>query len=169
MIHSVMTKTILILAIAAAFVAGTIATGTIAIADDADKFKADLSGSQEVPPVMTDTTGKASFEVDDDKIEFKLEVEDGVLVTRAHIHCAPEGSNGPIVVGLLENMPSDVRLSDDIELEATITDDSISNVECGETIEDLVDSMREGQTYVNVHSVANPGGEIRGQIVPDDD
>ena len=164
-----MTKSIMILAIAAAFVVGTIVTGTMAFAGDDDELTADLSGSQEVPSVDTDTTGEASFEVDGDKIEFELEVEDGVLITRAHIHCAPVGSNGPIVVGLLENQPSDVRLSGDVELEATITDDSISNDACGETIEELVESMRAGETYVNVHSFANPPGEIRGQIVSDDD
>ena len=150
---------------------GSVSVGTIAFADDDDdnEFTAKLTGSEEVTPVVTDTTGEASFEVDDDKIEFELEVEDGVLITRAHIHCAPTGQNGPIVVGLLENLPSGVKLSDDVELKGTLTDDSISNPLCGATIEDLVESMRDGNTYVNVHSMANPGGEVRGQIDSDDD
>lgn len=163
-----------IVPIAAVLIAGSLAVSPIVIAgDDDDEFKADLTGSEEVPnPVTTDTTGEASFEVDDNTIEFDLEVEDGNLVTRAHIHCAPAGSNGPIVVALLEHKDggvSTVRLSEDVEIEGTITDESISNDACGATIEELVQSMRDGDTYVNVHTVGNPAGEIRGQIVIDDD
>ncbi|MFQ5657236.1 MAG: CHRD domain-containing protein, partial [Candidatus Methylomirabilales bacterium] len=94
-------------------------------------------------------------------------VEDGVLVTRAHIHCAPADSNGPLVVALLEHKDggvSTVRLSEDVELEATITNESISNNACGATLSAIAAEMSNGNTYVNVHTVDNPGGEIRGQI-----
>jgi hypothetical protein len=47
---------------------------------------------------------------------------------------------------------------------ATITDTSITNPACGATVAALAASMRAGNTYVNVHSVAHPGGVIRGQL-----
>jgi hypothetical protein len=133
------------------------------------KFQARLSGDNEVPPVDTDTTGKAKVEFNKDltEAEFRLKVKDGDLVTRAHIHCAPAGQNGPIVVALLEHRDgevSTVRLSEEVELEATITGASISNVTCGATLEELAQSMRDGNTYVNVHTVDNPAGVIRGQL-----
>ena len=138
------------------------------------KFQARLSGDNEVPPVDTDTTGKAKVEFNKDltQAEFRLKVKDGDLVTRAHIHCAPAGQNGPIVVALLEHRDgevSTVRLSEEVELEATITGASISNVACGATLEELAQSMRDGNTYVNVHTVDNPAGVIRGQLKEEND
>jgi len=149
-----------------------LAVSSIAHAGDELEFRARLSGDEEVPNVVTDTTGKFKIEFNDGltKAEFELDVEDGDLVRRAHIHCARAGENGPIVVALLEHKNggvSTVRLSEDLELEATITNASISNDACGETLADLAQSMRDGLTYVNVHTVANPGGEIRGQIEED--
>lgn len=50
--------------------------------------------------------------------------------------------------------------------EVELTDTSISDPACGATISDLATSMRVGNVYANVHSVANPGGVIRGQVEP---
>ncbi len=147
--------------------------GTLAFADDELEFKAELSGAEEVPnPVITNTSGEAEFEVNEDwtRIDFKLEIEDAVdilAVAGAHIHCAPEGANGPVVVFLAGAIPG--GLDGDVEIEATLTAANITNPVCGTTIADLVDSMLAGFTYVNVHSMANPGGEIRGQIRAEDD
>jgi hypothetical protein len=51
-----------------------------------------------------------------------------------------------------------------VSIEATLTAANITNPACGATIADLVQSMRDGKTYLNAHSPAFPGGEIRGQI-----
>ena len=42
----------------------------------------------------------------------------------------------------------------------------IVNPACGATLSAIAQQMRDGNTYANVHSVAHPGGVIRGQIAP---
>lgn len=141
--------------------------------DDGDlEFKADLTGDQEVPsPVVTETTGEARFKVNSalTEIKFELEIEDAVDILSAagaHIHCAPADQNGPIVAFLAGEVPG--GFDGEVKIEGTLTDANIINTACGATIAELVQSMKDGNAYVNVHSVANPGGEIRGQIAEDD-
>ena len=140
---------------------------------DGPKFEARLTGAQEVPPVNTETVGKVEirFNADETKAEFELEVRKGVRVTQAHIHCAPKGVNGPVVVFLagFHNRGGDV---DGSWVEnTTVTDANVmpppSASACPHVIanlRDLVQAIRMGDTYVNVHTVANPGGEVRGQL-----
>ena len=131
-------------------------------------FKAELSGDAEVPPVQTDTSGEAKFITHDDAIDFELEIDDAVDIlgaAGAHIHCAPVGENGPVVVFLAGVVPG--GLDGTIELKATLTEANIVDTACGETIAELIESMRDGNTYVNVHSIANQAGEVRGQIAQD--
>lgn len=137
--------------------------------EDAE-FKAELSGDEEVPPVETDASGEAKFVVNADEtaISFELEIEDATDIlgaAGAHIHCAPAGENGPVVVFLAGAVPG--GFDGDVKLKATLTAANIVNDACGSTITELVQSMRDGNTYVNVHSPAHPGGEIRGQIHAD--
>ena len=47
---------------------------------------------------------------------------------------------------------------------ATLTDDNIVNDVAGSTIDEIVEEIRAGNTYVNVHTIANPAGEVRGQL-----
>lgn len=130
-------------------------------------FRATLSGAEEVPPVDTATTGEVKFKVDRmmTQIEFDLRLHDGVdlmAVAGAHIHCAPAGVNGPVVVFLAGAVPG--GFDGEVRLRATVTEANIVNTACGATLAELVQSMQAGNTYVNVHTTANPGGEVRGQI-----
>ncbi len=130
-------------------------------------FKAELSGDQEVPsPVNIGTHGEGKFIVNaDGTMDFELELEDAenaLAVVGAHIHCAPAGVNGGIVVWLA-GAPTP-GFDGHLELKGTLSDASIVNDACGDTITALVDSMMNGQTYVNVHSADFPGGAVRGQI-----
>ena len=132
-------------------------------------FKARLSGAQEVPPVTTETSGsfRIDFKRDLSSAEFKLRVNDGTRVTQAHIHCGPEGTNGPVVVFLGGFHAPGWDIDGWWVGNATVTDANVVNPACGSTLADLLSSMQAGQTYVNVHTVANPGGEVRGQLQPD--
>ena len=130
-------------------------------------FKAKLSGAQEVPPVVTDTTGKAHFHIKsaETAIRFRLDIKDAVGAlgaAGAHLHCAPAGFNGPVVAFLAASVPG--GFDGKVQIRATLTGANIINPACGVTIADLVQAMRDGDVYVNVHSPAHPGGVIRGQV-----
>ena len=133
-------------------------------------FKATLTGDQEVPSVITDTTGKAFFMLNkaETEIEIQLHVNDGVRITQSHIHCAPAGVNGPVVVFLAGLHAAGLDIDGKWVSNATIKTTSIVNPACGATVSALAASMRNGNTYANVHSVAHPAGVVRGQIEPAD-
>ena len=155
---------------------GAFALSSSVLADDEGLgFTARLTGDQEVPPVETRTRGRAHFTVNHalTKIKFKVKVrvrddDVGLLgVAGAHIHCGLAGANGPVVAFLAGDMPG--GLIGKVEFGGTLMDGNIINPVCGETIADLADAMRDGDTYVNVHSLANAAGEVRGQIAEGDD
>jgi hypothetical protein len=139
----------------------------VAYADDGRQFRARLTGAEEVPPVATNARGEAKFKVNrsETEISYELKIEratDILGAAGAHIHCAPAGSNGPVVAFLSGVITG--GLDGKVEIKATLTAANITNTACGATIAELVQSMRNGNTYVNAHSPAFPTGEIRGQI-----
>ena len=136
-------------------------------AGNAVNFNVRLSGDNEVPPVVTGTSGTAILHVDSNlsEIRLKLDVRNGDAVlgaAGAHFHCAPAGQNGPVVAFVAGSVPPGYDGA--FQIRATLTDASIINPACGATIMELVDSMLDGNVYLNVHSTSNPGGVIRGQI-----
>lgn len=136
-------------------------------AGNAVNFNVRLSGDNEVPPVMTDTSGTAILHVDSrlSEIRLKLDVRNGDAVlgaAGAHFHCAPAGQNGPVVAFVAGSFPP--GYDGGFQIRATLTDASIINPACGATVMELVDSMLDGMVYLNVHSTDNPGGVIRGQV-----
>lgn len=127
------------------------------------EFGATLSGDSEVPPVETEASGEATFALNQagDELSFQVTVSDIENAVAAHIHCAPADANGPVGVTLYDGDPVS---SDGVLAEGTITEPDSGNG-CGwETLDDVVAAMRGDHTYVNVHTQANPPGEIRGQI-----
>jgi hypothetical protein len=129
-------------------------------------FRATLEGEQEVPPVDSDAKGFAIFRLSNDGTElgYKVIVANIEDVTAAHIHLAPKGENGPIVVFLFNpEAPTDGR-TNGVLAKGTITSAELVGPLEGATLSELVDEIEAGNTYVNVHTVEHPGGEIRGQI-----
>lgn len=155
--------------------------GTVS-ASSSKKFKTELAGEFEVPVRVTDAEGKAEFKLVDNgtKIRFKLKVEEITNVWMAHIHLAPAGTNGGIVVWLYPRAappPAQAIPGEfDGELaEGVITATDLVGDLAGQPLSALVDAMRAGNTYVNVHTndfvgLPNTGpgdfgsGEIRGQL-----
>jgi hypothetical protein len=137
------------------------------------EFKARLSGDNEVPPVETDSFGRVEivFNKDETKAEYHLTVRKGVRVTQSHIHCAPDGVNGPVVVFLAGLHARGWDVDGSWIENATITDDNVMPPPAGSpcpqaitNLRELAQAIRDGNTYANVHTIAHPGGEIRGQL-----
>ena len=136
-------------------------------------FHSILSGAQEVTSgcpgpmcgVHTRTSGRIwlQFIADLSAAHFKLDIFHGRGVVQAHIHCAPAGTNGPVVAFLFgPDAGLDVRgnLS-----HGTLTNADIISDACGSTIAALAFAAKAGDLYVNVHTLDNPSGEVRGQLL----
>ena len=106
-----------------------------------------LSGSNEVPPVSTSATGTATVTIKPDHSVVVKESVSGMTATASHIHEAAAGTNGPVIVPFTKTGDNTFATSDG----AKLTDSQY-------------ESFKAGKLYVNVHSAAHPGGEIRAQL-----
>ncbi|MBN8990883.1 MAG: CHRD domain-containing protein [Rhizobiales bacterium] len=115
----------------------------------ADKMKATLDGKSEVPPNTSAGTGTADIDYDAASKKLSWKVTYSGLsgpATAAHFHGPAEaGKNAGVAVPIANPGTSPIEGS------ATLTDAQAA---------DLV----AGKYYVNIHTAANPGGEIRGQV-----
>ena len=99
--------------------------------------------------MTTAASGSGTITVGADKSVSGSVTTTGVDGTAAHIHMAATGQNGPVIVPL------------------TKTADGVWSVPAGAKLTDAqYDAFKAGNLYVNVHSAANKGGEIRGQLKP---
>lgn len=136
-----------------------------------DEFRALLRGNQEVPPVATSTLGTTEINVTGDTLLVEITLQRGDRVTQAHFHCAPRGANGPVVAFLagFHDRGWDVDglwIDHQTLTDANILADATPAATCPrsiDTIGDLRAAMADGLIYVNVHTVDNPAGEVRGQ------
>lgn len=132
-------------------------------------FRTHLSGGEEVPPVMTRAQGQAIFQLSKDgtELSYKLIVSNIENVTMAHIHLAPAGVNGPVVAWLYPDGPPPQLIAgrfSGVLAEGTITAANLVGPLLEASLDDLIEAMRAGDTYVNVHTSQYPPGEVRGQI-----
>jgi hypothetical protein len=126
-------------------------------------FTSQMSGTEEVPPVDTTATGTAEFNLGTNGIDYQASVSGISGVTAAHIHSGNVGENGPVIVTLFKSdTPS--NQTNGVLVKGTITAADLEGPMQGKQFSDLVSAMSSGGTYVNVHTEANPNGEIRGQI-----
>lgn len=158
--------------LAVVLVSLVVASVAAATPPESKNFVAPLEGGQEVPPVDTTAAGAAVFRLNEDETElsFKLIVSNIEDVTQAHIHCGAPGVNGPVVVFLYGFGP--VVSPDGLLAQGTRTATDLiprpDSAACPGGVANfaqLVEKLRTGGAYANVHTVVNPGGEIRGQIM----
>ncbi len=110
---------------------------------------ATLDGAQETPPVTTAAFGAGAFEVDEatGRIAGFLVTSGLVDATAAHVHLGARGAPGSIIVPLTGG-PALWVVPDGA---APLTADQVA-------------AFQAGNLYVNAHTAAHPGGEIRGQL-----
>jgi hypothetical protein len=119
-----------------------------------------LTGGEEVPAVTVNAIGYFSATLTDAALEFDLSA-DGDQFTQAHIHMAAKGTNGPVVAFLYG--PADPQRA--IHPTGTIDVADLVGPLAGNW-KGFTDALAKGELYVNVHSVANPGGAVRAQLPP---
>jgi hypothetical protein len=141
-------------------------------------FSANLEGFQEVPSISSLCEGKflAKISNDETSIEFELSYEnlEGV-VQQAHIHFGQRSVNGGVSVFLCSNLPDPPpgtqscpgpfsgSVSGVITAASVIGGAAAQGIAAGE-LEELIEAIRAGKAYANVHSDLFPGGECRGQV-----
>lgn len=113
--------------------------------------------------VQTSATGSATFELDGGVVTYSIDVANITGATAAHIHGpAAAGVNAGVIVGLFGGPTTGALTGELVSGTFTAANISATNV----SMDSLLVLMRNGQSYVNVHTTANPGGEIRGQVTP---
>ena len=128
--------------------AGLLAATAPALAESVS-YKADLNGASEVPPTSSKATGSvtATYETASKKLSWKGNYSGlSGAATGAHFHGpASAAQTGDVAVAIAETKSP-------FEGSATLTDTQAAE-------------LAAGKWYVNVHTAANPDGEIRGQVV----
>jgi hypothetical protein len=134
-----------------------------------DHFRTHATGSEEVPANSSLAQGQATFELSDDgtTLSYRLIVANIENVTQSHIHLAPAGSNGGVVVWLYPSAPPSQLIpgrSQGVLAEGEITSANFMGALAGMSMDVLLGHLRSGNAYVNVHTTQFPPGEIRGQV-----
>jgi CHRD domain len=148
------------LAATAALAIGLAASGCTKGSDNLTLFQADLAGANEFPvPRSTGASGRAGFSLDGDRVTYTIEIQGTIRQAfAAHIHSGAAGVNGLIRVTLYPG-PDTADFSG-VLISGSFTAANVTGV----TFEQLLNEMRAGTAYVNVHTRQYSGGEIRGQV-----
>ena len=140
-----MRKTALVLGLLAAVATWPMAQAAVTA------YKGTLGGAAEVPPVTTAGKGTAAINLDTTTKQASWRVDYSGLsgpAAAAHIHCgAAAGANAGVAVPLGNAAASPIQGS------GAMTDAQLAD-------------LTAGKCYVNIHTDANKGGELRGQLVP---
>ena len=129
-------------------------------------YRAYLKGRNEVPPVKTLACGDAVFHWNQaaNRLSFKLAMRNIRKATQGHIHLGRKGENGPVVAYLFGPSKFGITVRRGV-VRGILRNCDLTGPLKGKTIRDLVREIARGNTYVNVHTVQHPNGEIRGQIL----
>jgi hypothetical protein len=112
--------------------------------------------------------GIATFQLSADgkSLDYKLDLTKMNSVMGAHIHSGKQGQNGPVIAGLFNpsmSGPPTGTINGQLK-KGTLTSADLSGPLAGKQISDLVNMIKSGGAYVNVHTTQNQNGEVRGQI-----
>lgn len=125
-------------------------------------YTANLVGSAEVPPVSSTATGTATFTDNTTSIDYVLTVSPMTAITASHIHVGPATCACPVIINLFNplNVPGATGTVSGVIATGTITAANNRLV----SLDSLRVLFNNGNGYVNVHTTANGGGEIRGVV-----
>jgi hypothetical protein len=124
------------------------------------KYKATLNGKSEVPKTTSKATGSATFTVASNGKSIKYTLKASKLTggaQAAHIHFGKAGKAGPVIIPICAK-PCTLPKS------GTLTSKQFTKAPGVASFAAAIKALKAGNTYVNIHTKANPAGEIRGQI-----
>jgi hypothetical protein len=136
-----------------------------------------LRAFEEVPAISSPGVGQFSVRIGGSGTSLSYQLSYSQLlgnVTQSHIHIAQRGVNGGIMIFLCSNLgngpagtqacpPSPGSISGTVSADDVVAAAAAQGIAAGE-LGEVLRAMRNGVTYVNVHSDLFPGGEIRGQL-----
>jgi hypothetical protein len=132
----------------AAMIVALTSLGSYSCIAAAADLKIALAGDREVPPVKSAGYGTGTITIGADGAVSGSVVTTDISGTAAHIHEAAKDRNGPVIIPLTK-------------------DGNTYSAPAGAKLTELqLASFRAGNLYVNVHTAANPGGEIPAQLIP---
>jgi len=137
----------------------------------ANNFSAQLMGANETPAVSTTATGAATVALNGTTVNYTASGTglSGNAIG-AHIHIGAVGVAGPVIVDFAAITPLPAGTTTSIS--GSFTAANIKNPTNPPlnppvvTLDDLMAQIRAGNAYVNIHTAAHSGGEIRGQLTP---
>jgi len=166
--RSTMRKILLSAVLGGLLLAFFVVSAATADRDGGGEFRAKLDGYSEVPAVSTTARGRFEARIDGDQIHYELKYSGLEAPVRfAHIHFAQEDVNGAVVAFLCggdgtPDCPQSGKVSGTITA-ADVVPATAQGIAENE-IDEVIQAVRRGVTYANVHSDKFPTGEIRGQI-----
>lgn len=126
-----------------------------------EQFTAALAGAG----VTTTASGTGTVTLrDSTTARYEVAVANITAVTAAHIHAGATGQAGPILATLFTTTTPTRAIAGGVLRQGDIT--PATRFTAPFTFDALVAQVRAGTAYVDVHTTANPGGEIRGQLTP---
>lgn len=127
-------------------------------------WRAALTGANEVPAVTTTATGTFTGTLDEaaGTLAWTLTVPAATSITAAHLHAGVAGANGGVVLGLYTPAAGTAGVAS-LNLTGTARVADLSGSLAG-NFAGFVTALKAGGLYANVHTTANPGGEIRAQV-----
>lgn len=124
-----------------------------------DQFVATLIGANEVPPVTTAASGRGTVTAEAGRITYTIDVANISNIIGAHIHApGPPGVVADVIVPFYGGLSAGA-------VSGTFVSGVIPVANLPFSLDSLLALIRNGLTYVNVHTTARPGGEIRGPLV----
>jgi hypothetical protein len=146
----------------------------VAVATGGNSYRERVTGYEEIPTLSTPANGQFNLKINrmSNTMDYRLSYAGfETPVLQAHIHLGARAFNGGVSVFLCSNLgtpgtPACPTTEGTVEgtLEpADVIGPAGQGIAAGEW-DELIDAIRAGATYANVHSTARPGGEIRAQI-----
>ena len=129
------------------------------------EFWTGLEGEFEKPQLDTNASGMAVFKSTPGNIWYQINITGIDKVTAAHIHSGALGEKGPILASLFRSNGTITGNINGTLTQGIITGEMLEGPLVSDQLSEIALGMKNGSTYVDVHTVDYPNGEVRGQIM----